>query len=274
MKQVGIVRKQKGEVIQVASQLKKWFEERGIEVCVHETELSPFLDVVVVIGGDGTLLHAAKLVGDKCIPILGVNLGGLGFLTEIGLSEIYSTLEMILKGDFETEDRMMLHASVFRDGENVYEQRVLNDIVFIRETLARIIELETSVDGAYLNTFRGDGLIISTPTGSTAYNLSAGGPIVYPRLNTIILTPICPFTLTNRPIILPESATIRVKLAEWATGVSLTFDGQTGLHLQGGDMTEVKKANTCIRLIKSPSRSYFQILRAKLKWGELPKERT
>jgi len=274
MKQVGIIRKQKEEAIQLASQLKKWFEERGIEVFVHDEETPSFLDAVVVIGGDGTLLHAAKLVGDKCIPILGVNLGGLGFLTEIGPSEIYPTLEMILKGNFETEDRMMLHASVLRDGKNVYEQRVLNDVVFIRETLARIIELEVSVDGAYLNTFRGDGLIISTPTGSTAYNLSAGGPIIHPSLDTIVLTPICPFALTNRPIILSESATIQVRLAEWATGVSLTFDGQTRLPLQGGDMTEVKKADACIRLIKSPYRSYFEILRAKLKWGEPPKERT
>ncbi len=273
MKQIGIIRKHKEEAIQLASKLRDWLEERGITVHMNEEEIASFLDAVIVIGGDGTLLHVAKLMQDRLIPVLGVNVGGLGFLTEIGLSELFPALEMIIKGDFETEDRMMLKVLVSRDGRSVYEQNVLNDVVFIRETLARIIDLETTVNGVYLNTFKGDGLIVSTPTGSTAYNLSAGGPIIYPTLNTIILTPICPFALTNRPIILSESAVLRVKLAEWVRDVSLTFDGQTDIPLKGGDVVEVRKAGACIRLIKSPYKSYFEILRAKLRWGEPPKER-
>ncbi len=271
MKYAGIITKEKQEAIQLASQLKKWFEQRGIKVHSDQQEIPPFLDVIVVIGGDGTLLHAARLVGSNSIPILGINLGGLGFLTEIGLSELYPALEMVVQGDFETEDRMMLNASVFRDRQKVYEQSVLNDVVFIRRALARIVDLETKVDGTYLNTFKGDGLIIATPTGSTAYNLSAGGPIIYPTLDTIVLTPICPFTLTNRPIILSRSVTIQVKLAHSAGDVNLTLDGQTGFRLKEGDVVEIKKAPACMRLIKSPYRSYFEILRMKLKWGEPPK---
>lgn len=273
MKQVGIIRKHKEEAIQLASKLRDWFEERGIKVHVNEEEIASFLDAVIVIGGDGTLLHVAKLMQGRLIPVLGVNVGGLGFLTEIGLSELYPTLKRVIKGDFETEDRMMLKASIFRDGKSVYDQNVLNDVVFIREALARIIDLETTVNGVYLNTFKGDGLIVSTPTGSTAYNLSAGGPIIHPTLDIIILTPICPFALTNRPIILSESAVLQIKLAEWARDVSLTFDGQTDIPLKGGDVVEVRKAAAYIRLIKSPYKSYFEILRAKLRWGELPRER-
>jgi NAD+ kinase len=271
MKYTGIIRKEQEKAIRLASELGEWLEIRGIKVHLDQHEIPPFLDLVVVIGGDGSLLHAARLVGGNPIPILGVNLGGLGFLTEISLSELYPTLEMVIRGDFEIEDRIMLDTRVFRGGQEVYRQSVLNDVVFMRGVLARIVDLETRVDGTYLNTFKGDGLIVGTPTGSTAYNLSAGGPIIYPTLDTIVLTPICPFTLTNRPIILSKSVTIQVKLVHSAGDVNLTLDGQKGFGLKQGDVVKIKKALACVRLIKSPYRSYFEILRMKLKWGEPPR---
>jgi NAD+ kinase len=223
--------------------------------------------MIIVLGGDGTLLSVARLVRDYEVPILGVNLGGLGFLTEITLEELYRVLERVVQGDFTTDERVVLNASVIRRGERMAEFIVLNDAVINKGALARIIDLETTINGEYLTTFKSDGLILSTPTGSTAYNLSAGGPIVYPSLHCIIITPICPHTLTNRPIVIPDDVEIRATLKTKQQEVILTLDGQLGFTLEFEDVVEVKKAEGRILLIKSPYRHYFEVLREKLKWG-------
>jgi len=202
------------------------------------------------------------------IPILGVNFGGLGFLTEVSLEEIYPVLEKVLQGGFKTKPRDVLGVSVVRKGNRLAGFTVLNDVVINKGALARIIELEITIDGEYLNTFRSDGLIVSTPTGSTAYNLSAGGPIVYPSLHNLIITPICSHTLTNRPIVLPDDVTVRAVLKSRQEEVTLTLDGQQGFPLEFEDVVEVRKAQGQIHLIQSPYRDYFKLLREKLKWGE------
>jgi NAD+ kinase len=224
--------------------------------------------MIIVLGGDGTLLSVARLVGDQEVPILGVNLGGLGFLTEITLEELYRVMEKVVQGDFITNERVVLNVSVIRRGEKMAEFFVLNDAVINKGALARIIDLETTINQDYVTTFKSDGLIISTPTGSTAYNLSAGGPIVYPSLHCIIITPICPHTLTNRPIVIPDDVEIRATLKAKQQEVILTLDGQQGFTLEFEDVVEVKKAEGRILLIKSPYRHYFEVLREKLKWGE------
>ncbi len=289
MKRIGIVTKQnKPETVGMTRSLLEWLRPRGIEVFLEEEMggllglpiLSPYLncvernclpdhvEMIIVLGGDGTLLSVARLVKDRGVPILGVNLGGLGFLTEITLDELYGMLERVIRGDFKTDRRVILCASVIRRGERMAEFHVLNDAVINKGALARIIDLETTINGEYLTTFKSDGLIISTPTGSTAYNLSAGGPIVYPSLHAIIITPICPHTLTNRPIMIPDDVEIRVVLKARNQEVALTLDGQLGFSLEYEDMVEVRKGETDILLIKSPYRHYFEVLREKLKWGE------
>lgn len=261
-----------------ARRIKSWLEkEKGVVVYgEEEKDPSPFwkseedprpLDLLVVLGGDGTFLKAARLYGHRQAPILGINLGGLGFLTEIALDEAQTLFEMILKGDYQTEERMMLQARILREGETLPALSFLNDAVINKGALARIIELETSIGGQFLTSYRGDGLIVSTPTGSTAYNLSAGGPILHPALNTIILTPICPFTLTNRPIILGDDSVIDIRLGSKVSEVWLTYDGQVGYPLKPGDVVRVQKAEKPLRLIKTPFKNYFEILRTKLKWG-------
>lgn len=242
---------------------------RGIRInLIRKEEIPSQVEVVIVLGGDGTLLSVARLVGKYKVPILGVNLGGLGFLTEITLKELDKVLEKVIEGDFIVDERVALQAAVLRRGEKMADFTVLNDAVINKGALARIIDLETSINGEYLTTFKSDGLILSTPTGSTAYNLSAGGPIIYPSLHCIIITPICPHTLTNRPIVIPDDVTIHVVLKTTQQEVLLTLDGQQGFMLEYGDVVEVKKSETGILLIKSPYRHYFELLREKLKWGE------
>ncbi len=279
---IGVVTKlNKEEAVEEAKKLLAWAQEKGVEVFIDrdlamktgygegydKNRIPELIDVLVVLGGDGTLLSAARLVGTKEVPILGVNLGSLGFLTEIALDELYDVMEKVLRGEYECEERMMLCARVYRWGEEVAAYTVLNDAVINKGTLARIIDLETKVDGEYITTYRADGLIISTPTGSTAYSLSAGGPIVHPSLNSIIISPICPFTLTNRPIVLPEHMKIEVTLKTPESDVLLTLDGQVGFPLRVGDIVKVERASRHLLLIKSPTRSYFEVLRKKLKWG-------
>ena len=288
MKRIGIIAKQnKPEAIPVVRNLVEWLQPKKIEVYVEEGMMKQFhpplagphlnsverediptkAEMIIVLGGDGTLLSVARLVGDHDVPILGVNLGGLGFLTEITLEELYRVLEKVVQGDFITDERVVLNASVVRRGERMAEFIVLNDAVINKGALARIIDLETTINGEYLTTFKSDGLILSTPTGSTAYNLSAGGPIVYPSLHCIIITPICPHTLTNRPIMIPDDVEIRATLKTKQQEVILTLDGQQGFTLEFEDIVEVKKAEGHIFLIKSPYRHYFEVLREKLKWG-------
>jgi NAD+ kinase len=285
MNRIGIIaKKNKPEAVAIARHLVEWLQPKKIQVYIEEEIgklLSPILwkpiqreaiptdvEMIIVLGGDGTLLSVARQVWDKNIPILGVNLGGLGFLTEITLDELYPVLERVLRDDFEINERDVLNAEVIRRGERIAEFIVLNDAVINKGALARIIDLETTINGEYLSTFRSDGLIISTPTGSTAYNLSAGGPIVFPSLHTIIITPICPHTLTIRPIIIPDHVRIRALLKSRNEEVTLTLDGQQGFTLEFEDVVEVRKAEGCILLIKSPYRHYFELLREKLKWGE------
>ena len=226
------------------------------------------MDSLVVLGGDGTLLGAARTVGQYGIPILGVNIGGLGFLTEIPLKRLYPAVEMMLQGRLEVESRLMLETRVLRDKSEICRFLVLNDVVINKGALARIIDLDVHINEQFLTTFRSDGLIISTPTGSTAYNLSAGGPILYPTLTNFIVTPICPFSLTNRPIILPDSDIVSIGMGkESEEKVSLTFDGQVGFDFSYGDRVVINKSKNKIKLIKSPDQTYFEILRAKLMWG-------
>jgi NAD+ kinase len=289
MKRIGIIaKKNKPEAVAIANKLMAWLRSKKIEIYIEE-EMGQLLlpappgpslktikretiptemEMIIVLGGDGTLLSVARQVWNKNIPILGVNLGGLGFLTEITMDELYRVLERVIQDDFEINEREVLNAAVIRRGERIAEFTVLNDAVINKGALARIIDLETTINGEYLSTFRSDGLIISTPTGSTAYNLSAGGPIVYPSLHTIIITPICPHTLTIRPIIIPDDVKIRALLKSRSEEVLLTLDGQQGFTLEFEDVVEVGKAEGHILLIKSPYRHYFELLREKLKWGE------
>jgi len=298
MKRIGIIaKKNKPEAVTIARSLVEWLQPKKIEVYIEEemgrllftsgpslraglplsdsyvnsverSDIPDHVEMIIVLGGDGTLLSVARLVGDHEVPILGVNLGGLGFLTEITLEELYRVLERVIQGDFIMDERVVLNAAVIRRGERMAEFTVLNDAVIDKGALSRIIDLETTINGEYLTTFKSDGLIISTPTGSTAYNLSAGGPIVYPSLHCIIVTPICPHTLTNRPIVIPDDVKIRSILQTKQQEVILTLDGQQGFSLEFEDVVEVRKAEGRILLIKSPYRHYFEVLREKLKWGE------
>ncbi len=225
-------------------------------------------DLIIVLGGDGTMLAVARQLKGRDVPILGVNLGGLGFLTEISVEEMPMMLEKIVSGQYKTSTRMMLDVSVVREGNKIFEFSVLNDAVITKDALARIIDIELYVDSVYLTTYKADGLIFSTPTGSTGYTLSAGGPILYPSLKNMIVTPICPHMLTNRPLILPEDVSMMAVLKSKNERVVLTIDGQIGFPLEYGDEVVVKKSPNTVRLIKSLFRGYFEILREKLKWGE------
>jgi NAD+ kinase len=225
-------------------------------------------NLIVVLGGDGTLLSVARNLKGRDVPILGVNLGGLGFLTEISPEEFPEMLERVTRGDYNISQRIMLDVTVKRNGNKVFDFAVLNDAVITKDALARIIDIETYVNGEYLTTFKSDGLIFSTPTGSTGYSLAAGGPVLYPSMKNIIVTPICPHMLTNRPIILPEKVTIKSVLKARDEKVVLTLDGQIGFPLEFGDEIMVRESSNVVRLVKSSSKGYFEILRTKLKWGE------
>jgi len=272
---VGIIYKHRHEPARLeANKLEEWFKKRGIEAFSEEVEskessvIPRSVDWAVVLGGDGTLLGAARRIGRYGIPILGVNLGGLGFLTSIPFKRLYPVIEMMLDGSVEVESRIMLEAKVLRNDEEVCRFQVLNDVVINKMALARIIDLDVIINEEFLTTFKADGLIISTPTGSTAYNLAAGGPILYPTMETLIITPICPFTLTNRPIIIPDTSIVKIKMGkETEETVTLTFDGQVGFDLCYKDNVFIYKSEEKIKLLRPPGHSYFNILRTKLMWG-------
>jgi NAD+ kinase len=266
----------------VAVELIRWLRERGL-VPLVESHLARHLDsadgtaakeipgradLVVVLGGDGTLISAARLIGCREVPILAVNLGSLGFLTEITLEELYPALEACIAGDYTTSVRMMLEITIVRDGSEMERHTVLNDAVINKGALARIIDIEAAVDGFHLTTFKADGLIISTPTGSTGYSLSANGPIIHPALDALVITPICPHTLTNRPIVVPGEATVELRLKSENEDVFLTLDGQVGVELRCNDLMIIRKAAYRTLLVSSRKRDFFQVLRTKLKWGE------
>ena len=238
------------------------------ETSFHEkSEISQQSDLLIVLGGDGTLLGVARAAHPFKIPILAVNLGSLGFLAEISIEELYPTLKNILAGKFEIENRMLLNACIWRSEEKVEDHNVLNDVVINKGAVARVINLQVLVNGQYMTSYRADGLIIATPTGSTAYSLSAGGPIIHPSMHTLVLSPICPFTLTNRSILIPDQSIIQVKLAAEYDDVRVTLDGQEGYDMKAGDILEIKKTKTTLQLIRGPNKNYYQILRDKLHWG-------
>lgn len=282
MKQVGLVvnmRKARGG--RFLDILVEWFEQRGIKVVLPQTTelmyIPPFgcpeinfqeeVDMILTLGGDGTLLGAARQVADKGIPILGVNLGQLGFLTDLEMPDLFPCLEKLVEGDYEIEPRMMLDAQVLREGSPVKNIIAFNDVVIAKGPISRIIRLETYVDRDYLASYRADGIIIASPTGSTAYSLSAGGPIVNPVLELMIVTPICPHTLHARPFILSDNQEIRVIMRTGTSEVMLTIDGQVGFPLQKNDNIVVRKADVYTKLVKVKKRSFSEVLRMKFRGG-------
>jgi NAD+ kinase len=280
---VGIISKpRKDEVSAVVPQLLRWLGDRRLQVqydretaaCLSggdagtpREELARLVDLIVVLGGDGTLLATARAVGDHEVPILPVNLGGLGFLTSVTLDELYPILEQAIEGKHRTSQRMLLEAEVVRRGQVVERHRALNDAVLNKAAVARMIEFDLRVDDSYVSTFRADGLILSTPTGSTAYSLSAGGPIVYPVLDAFVITPICPHMLTLRPLVIPDRMQIEVSFRAGEESVVLTLDGQVGVELESDDRLVVRKSAARLHLVRPVRKTYFEILRSKLKWA-------
>jgi NAD+ kinase len=266
----------------IAVELINWLRQRGCEPLVESHlahhlklpgipagEIPTMADLAVVLGGDGTLISSARTIGERDIPILGVNLGSLGFLTEIALDELYQALEKCLAGDFRVSERIMLQAGVERGGTTIASHLVLNDVVINKGALARIVDLKTRVNDLELTTFKADGLIISTPTGSTGYSLSAGGPIINPSMNCIVITPICPHTLTNRPLVIDDTSAVTVTVKSLDDeDIYLTLDGQVGVELKSDDVIHIRRSAHTAKLIMSEERDYFAVLRAKLKWGE------
>ena len=247
---------------------KEFVPDSGEIIIIEKENIPQESDLIIVFGGDGTLLSVSRLDNVTDIPILAVNLGGLGFLTEIRVEEIEDVLAKVLDSDYDIEKRMMFDVQLKRVGDGKVEKfAALNDVVVNKGALARMIDLDTYVNKMFLNSYRVDGLIISTPTGSTGYSLSAGGPIIYPSLKVISIVPICPHTLTNRPIILDDEKEIMVTLRS-GDDVYLTMDGQVGVVINIGDQVRVCKSEKNITLIKSPFRNYFEVLKEKLKWGE------
>ncbi|MGH9775100.1 MAG: NAD(+)/NADH kinase [Candidatus Acidiferrales bacterium] len=281
---VGIISKPRKEVIaEVAPPLVAWLRARKIAVLLDEEtaqvcaprekhlsreDLASKVALLIVLGGDGTLLAAARLLDSHRVPILAVNLGSLGFLTSVTLEELYPLLEDVLAGRHQTSERLMLEALVTRAGKSVERLLALNDAVITKAAMARIIDLDVHVDTAFVGRFRADGLIVSTPTGSTAYSLAAGGPIVYPELDAFVITPICPHMLTNRPLVIPDSCCVRIELVSGDEPVHLTLDGQTGCELHKDDRVEVTKSASRVLLVRPPKKTFYEILRNKLLWGE------
>lgn len=282
MKKIGIICKSgRHEAREILEELLPWLRQKGYKTFVDadmaailniggfsRADIASSSDVILVLGGDGTMLGVSRLVAEKGIPILGINLGGLGFITEINRDEIFEAVDRMLTEGCASEERLMLTARIHREGKKIAEYTVLNDVVINKGALARIIDLETFINGSYVTTYKADGLIISTPTGSTAYSLSAGGPIIYPTLDSIVLTPICSHTLTNRPIVLPGDFTIAITLKTQSEDVYLTLDGQVGFSLKMNDIIEINKSEHKTRILIPCERDYFKILRTKLKWGE------
>lgn len=282
-KSIGILTKPKfPEVRTTLHDVVTWLRGRAIDVILdttsaallgeqggyQKTALAGKAAVLLVLGGDGTMLNAARLAGERGIPILGVNMGGLGFLTEVQLENLYPSLERVFANDFVLDERLMLKTHLHRHGETVAQGTMLNDVVISKGTLARMIELKIRIQGQFVTNLRGDGLIVSTPTGSTAYSLSAGGPIINPAVEGLILTPVCPHTLTHRPLIVPLNAEIDVTLTSKDDGAMATLDGQVGVAMTQGDTVEIMASEYRTRLIRFPESSYYEVLREKLKWGD------
>jgi NAD+ kinase len=279
-RQVGLYVKKDKRAAAKAEELRDWLRARKIEVIL---KISPGslsrgsgsgparppknLSCVFVLGGDGTFLSAVRWIGDREIPLLGVKFGDLGFLAEITEENLFEAADRVLNGDFRISRRMRLEVHVNRKGRPLVRETVLNDIVINRGALARLANIITHIDGHYLTTFRADGLIIATPTGSTAYSLAAGGPVIHPKVPGLIITPICPFTLTNRPLIVPDDAEITLRLDKGSSDIVLTLDGQKGLDVTEKDVITVRRSSHPLNLLLLPDRHYFDVLKAKLRWS-------
>jgi NAD+ kinase len=267
----------------VVPPLLKWLEAREIQAIYDEETASSLPDaskgrtrqfvadssqLLLVLGGDGTMLAAARLAAPRGIPILPINMGSLGFLTSFTVEELYPALEETLSGRYSIGERVMINVELERTGKIVETRQVLNEAVINKGALARMIELELNIDAEFVCRYRADGLIVATPTGSTAYSLSAGGPIVHPAVESFIITPICPHTLSDRPVVVRDSSCIEIRLSGSTESVFLTLDGQKGIPLQVTDRVRMSRAKELLKLIQPPKKSYFEILRSKLKWGE------
>jgi NAD+ kinase len=282
---VGIIAKpRKTDLARVVPALLDWLSKRGVELCydletagalgggnggvsLAREQVAARADLLVVLGGDGTLLHAARLLDQREIPVLAINLGGLGFLTSFPISELYPALELALSGKHETSARKLLQVDVLRKGQVAEQHRALNDCVVNKGALARILDYDLHLDGSYACSYKADGIIFSTPTGSTAYSLSAGGPILYPVVEALVITPICPHTLTNRPLVIPDTVKLELTVREGEEPAYLTIDGQVGIKLEHKDRVVVTTAKTKLHLVRSTQHTYYEILRSKLKWG-------
>jgi NAD+ kinase len=281
---IGIIsRPRRSNLTVVVPPLLHWFEARGIRA-LYDTETASSLhdsskglsreqlakesQLLLVLGGDGTLLAAARVAAPLGIPILPINMGSLGFLTSFTLDELYPALEGTLAGHLSSSERVMLAVELERGGTVIERQTVLNDAVINKGELARMIDLELTIDSDVVCRYHADGLIVATPTGSTAYSLSAGGPIVHPSVESWVITPICPHTLTDRPLVVRDSSLVEINLSADTESVFLTLDGQTGIPMHGADRVRIKRAAEKLNLIQPPKKSYFDILRSKLKWGE------
>ncbi len=282
MKVIGILTKPKFPNMKpTLTQLVAWLREHGKDIVLdpkaaaiigksasrYKGRIADRADMVLVLGGDGTMLNAARLVEKRSVPILGINMGGLGFLTEVGGEHLYKTLERVFAKEYVLEERLMLRVRLDRRGKGVTEAAVLNDVVVAKGELSRMIAMTIAIDGQFVTSLRGDGLILSTPTGSTAYSMSAGGPIVSPSVNALVITPICPHTLTHRPLLVPSTATLAITLTSHDKGARVTYDGQTGVAMTEGDTVTITPSRHKTKLIRLPERTYYDVLRRKLKWG-------
>jgi NAD+ kinase len=277
-----VVKRGRAQAVDLARELVAWLHrhhrtalvepeaaEAGIDAtAVSKRAMLAQADLVVVLGGDGTLLSVARLMRDRPVPILGGNLGGLGFLTAITMDELFPMMQRLLAGDCAVDHRMTLDVTLRRGDAVLSDSTVLNEAVITKGALGHIIDLETTVDGQELCVYKADGLIVTTPTGSTAYSLSAGGPIVHPSVGVIVLSPICPHMLTNRPLVLSDAATVSVTVRSADDDVMLALDGQEAQRLRSGDRVDIRKGRSSVPLVRSMSRTYFDVLRSKLRWGE------
>ncbi len=270
-KRVGIVHKRTAPAAAAcAISAAQYLASRGLEVLQDEAEVARRADLVLVLGGDGTLIHAARILAGRPAPILGVNMGSLGFLTEVPQAELFQALEHVLSGKADVSERMKLRVHLHRgvaNGAKLVDTEVLNDAVIAKGTLSRMAEFEAIFAGQYVARYKADGIIVATPTGSTAYSLAANGPILFPSMRGLILAPICPHMLTQRPIVLPDDQTMTIRLLS-ESEVYLTLDGQSGMQLQRDDQVQIKQSQARVLLVRNPRIDYFGILRAKLKWGE------
>jgi NAD+ kinase len=282
LKKIGLIlKKQDSRVQSIVDDIIPWLRSRGVEVlldqhssthCPERTCIAPpeelvrQVEMVAVFGGDGTLLYAARLIGTSGVPIMGINLGSLGFLTEVKLEKMHEAFEGLISGQYQLEERVLLDVEVLRDGSVAGRYLALNDAVINKNALARIIDIEVSVNSQPVLLTRADGLIISTPTGSTAYSLAAGGPILYPKLDAFIIAPICPHTLTNRPLVIPDGESVGVWLRR-GSEVMLTVDGQVGMPLQPQDCLRIRRAQSTLKLALPFGNHFFELLREKLRWG-------